>query len=135
MKKIESNTETITIEQKLSVEELENASQKLADTVKQIESVKLEKADVAKSYGEQIKSLESISSIYADEVKTAIRKTQVNVTRRQNTNENVWEFVDEETGEIVKRKPYLLPAAPLFDILEDEQTEAVEVDEEEPELV
>ena len=53
--------------------------------------------------------------IMAVEVETAIRKTQVNVTRKANTNTNEWEFLDEETGEIVKREPYLLNPAPLFD--------------------
>ena len=50
-------------------------------------------------------------------MKTAIRKVSLNTKVKNNTTDNVWEFVDEETGEIVKREPYLLPPAPLFDLV------------------
>jgi len=129
MKKQETNIETITIEQKLSVEELEKSSQKLANQVRTLSDLKAEKADSNKAFNEQIKSIESIMEIMAVEVETAIRKTQVNVTRKANTNTKEWEFLDEETGEIVKREPYLLNPAPLFDgvaeVVEFEESEAV----------
>lgn len=115
MKKQEANIEIITIEQKLSVEELEKSSQKLANQVHTLSDLKAEKSESNKSFNERIKSIESIMEIMAEEVETAIRKTQVNVTRKANTNTNEWEFLDEETGEIVKREPYLLNPAPLFD--------------------
>lgn len=119
MKKLENNIETITIEERLSVEELEKSSQKLASKVHTLTDLKAEKAESNKSFNEQIKAVESVMEILALEVESAIRKTQVNVTRRQNTNDNVWELVDEETGEVVKREPYLLPPAPLFDSIEE----------------
>ena len=123
MKKHETNIETITLEQKLSVEELEKSSQKLANQVHTLSDLKAEKADVNKSFNERIKSVESIMEITAQEVETAIRKTEVDVTKRANTKTNEWEFVDEETGEVVKREPYLLAPAPLF-----EDAEVVEED-------
>ena len=131
MKKYETNIEVITIEQKLSVEELEKSSQKLANQVHTLSDLKAEKAESNKSFNERIKSIESIMEITAQEVETAIRKTEVNVTKRANTKTNEWEFLDEESGEIVKREPYLLNPAPLFDGAGEVETGAVEVDEEE----
>ena len=131
MKKHETNIETITLEQKLSVEELEISSQKLANLVHNLTDLKAEKASVNKSFNERIKSIETIMEITAQEVETSIRKTQLDVTRRANTKTNEWELVDLETGEVVKREPYLLAPAPLFDEPKDDVTEAVEVDEEE----
>jgi hypothetical protein len=86
--------------------------------VHNLTDLKAEKASVNKSFNERIKSIESIMEITAQEVETSIRKTQVEVTRRANTNTNEWEFVNEETGEVVKREPYLLNPAPLFEDVE-----------------
>ncbi len=127
MKKLETNIETITIEQRLSVEELEKSSQHLANLVHEMENIEREQADQNKVYSELKKEVKAKMKLRADEVETAIRKTQVNVTRRQNTNDNVWEFVDEETGEILKREPYLLPPAPLFDIVENVEEEEMQI--------
>jgi hypothetical protein len=118
MKNQEQNTETITVEQKLSVEELEKVSQQLASLVHEYKAIEDEQKDVNKGYNDRKKTLKETMNIRADEVETAIRKTQVNVTKHQNTRNGTWEYVDEETGDVVKTEPLLLPPAPLFDNVE-----------------
>lgn len=109
------NQETITIEQKLSVEELEKATKQLVDTLKELKVVEAEQKDYNKILADRKKSLNAIIDIRGEEALTAIRKTEISVTKRINTQTNEFEYVDVETEEIVKREPFLLPPAPLFD--------------------
>ncbi len=121
--KLNPNQEVITVEEKLSVEELEKCSRRLADLVGEHDDIKAEKSGVMKSFNDRLKQLESAMSIVAQEVHTAVRKTQTLVTKKENRAEGVIEFV-AENGTVVKREQLLLgPGAQLH--IED----AVIVDE------
>jgi hypothetical protein len=137
MKNQENNIETITIEQKMSVEELEKATKQLVNIVHELKDIEEEQKEVNKGFNDRKKSLKEILNIRGEEALTAIRKTEINVTKRVNTQTNEFEYVDIETEEVVKREPFLLPPAPLFDTSNNDDIEtivSVDVEEEEPEL-
>jgi hypothetical protein len=135
MKNQENNIETITIEQKMSVEELEKATKRLVEIVHELRDLEEEQKDINKGFNDRKKSLKEIMNIKGEEALTAIRKVQVNVTRRVNSTTNEYEFVDVETQEIVKTEPFLLPPAPLFDSVDADELPPAPTDYEEFEEV
>ncbi len=107
--KLNENQEIITIEEKLSVEELEKASRRLANLVGDHDNVKAQKADAMKGYSDRLKSLENSMSIVANEVHTCIRKTETLVTKKENRAEGVVEYITED-GTVIKKEQLLLGA-------------------------
>ena len=105
--KLEPNQEFITIEEKLSVEELEKCSLRLAQLVADHDNVKAEKADVNKGFSERLKNLEASMTIVAEQVKTAIRKTEMLVTKKENRAEGVVEFIAQD-GTVLKKETLLI---------------------------
>ena len=105
--KLEPNQEYITIEEKLSVEELEKCSRRLAELVAEHDDVKAEKADVNKTFSDRLKSLEASMTIVAEQVKTAIRKTETLVTKKENRAEGVVEFIAQD-GTVLKKETLLI---------------------------
>ena len=126
MKNQENNVETITIEQQLSVEELEKATKQLVNIVHELKDLEEEQKDINKGFNDRKKSLKEILNIRGEEALTAIRKTEINVTKRVNAKTNEFEYVDIETEIVVKREPFLLPPAPLFEQPKDDNIQDID---------
>ena len=105
--KLEPNQQYITIEEKLSVEELEKCSRRLAELVADHDHVKAEKQEANKEFSDRLKNLEASMTIVAEQVKTAIRKTETLVTKKENRAEGVVEFIAQD-GTVLKKETLLI---------------------------
>lgn len=128
--KLNPNECIITLEEKLSVEELEQCSARLANLVEELDDLKAEESASAKSFNDQIESVQKSMTIVAEQVKTAIRKTEVLVTKKENRAEGVIEFVDAN-GTVVQRQPLLLEAGTQLHI--EDQVDVVIEEKPKPE--
>lgn len=128
--KLNPNECIITLEEKLSVEELEQCSARLANLVEELDDLKAEKSASAKSFNDQIESVQKSMTIVAEQVKTTIRKTEVLVTKKENRAEGVIEFVDAN-GTVVQRQPLLIEAGTQLHI--EDQIDVVVEEKPKPE--